>query len=146
MEAMPCLPADRAPRVLMHAPVSTRTLLAWTSDATSSGHAYPTIGMPSQCRDLGPLRPISWPWRTGSRPAALKPWRWNRPACTGFRSMNCSKHGLRVYLVNAHHLKHVPGRKSDVKDCQWIQYLHTCGLLNGSFRPEEASHNKLDVL
>jgi transposase len=44
--------------------------------------------------------------------------------------------GFRVYLVNARHLKHVPGRKSDVKDCQWIQYLHTCGLLSGSFRPE----------
>jgi transposase len=44
--------------------------------------------------------------------------------------------GFTVYLVNARHLKHVPGRKSDVKDCQWIQYLHTCGLLSGSFRPE----------
>jgi transposase len=44
--------------------------------------------------------------------------------------------GFKVYLVNARHLKHVPGRKSDVKDCQWIQYLHTCGLLSGSFRPE----------
>ena len=44
--------------------------------------------------------------------------------------------GFKVYLVNAHHLKHVPGRKSDSKDCQWIQYLHTCGLLSGSFRPE----------
>ena len=44
-------------------------------------------------------------------------------------------HGFRVHLVNARHLKHVPGRKSDVKDCQWIQYLHTCGLLSGSFRP-----------
>jgi transposase len=44
--------------------------------------------------------------------------------------------GFRVHLVNARHLKHVPGRKSDVKDCQWIQYLHTCGLLSGSFRPE----------
>src|SRR5687768_7753345 len=44
--------------------------------------------------------------------------------------------GLKVPLVNAHHLKHVPGRKSDSKDCQWIQYLHTCGLLSGSFRPE----------
>jgi transposase len=41
-----------------------------------------------------------------------------------------------VYLVNARHLKHVPGRKTDVKDCQWIQYLHTCGLLTASFRPE----------
>jgi transposase len=44
--------------------------------------------------------------------------------------------GFRVHLVNARHLKHVPGRKSDVKDCRWIQYLHTCGLLSGSFRPE----------
>ena len=44
--------------------------------------------------------------------------------------------GFRVHLVNARHLKHVPGRKSDVKDCQWIQHLHTCGLLSGSFRPE----------
>ena len=44
--------------------------------------------------------------------------------------------GFQVHLVNARHLKHVPGRKSDVKDCQWIQYLHTCGLLSGSFRPE----------
>jgi transposase len=44
--------------------------------------------------------------------------------------------GFTVHLVNACHLKHVPGRKSDVKDCQWIQYLHTCGLLSGSFRPE----------
>jgi len=32
-------------------------------------------------------------------------------------------------------VKHVPGRKSDVSDCQWIQYLHTVGLLRGSFRP-----------
>ena len=44
--------------------------------------------------------------------------------------------GLRVYLVNARHIKHVPGRKSDVQDCQWIQRLHSYGLLNGSFRPE----------
>jgi transposase len=44
--------------------------------------------------------------------------------------------GFKVYLVNARHLKHVPGRKSDVKDCQWIQYLHSCGLLSRSFRPE----------
>jgi hypothetical protein len=43
--------------------------------------------------------------------------------------------GFRVHLVNARHLTHVPGRKSDVKDGQWMQYLHTCGLLSGSFRP-----------
>lgn len=45
--------------------------------------------------------------------------------------------GLQVYLVNAHHLKNVPGHKSDVDDCQWIQYLHACGLLHASFRPEQ---------
>jgi transposase len=43
---------------------------------------------------------------------------------------------FRVHLVHARHLKHVPGRQSEVKDCQWIQYLHTCGLLSGSFRPD----------
>jgi transposase len=45
--------------------------------------------------------------------------------------------GLEVKLVNAHHLKTVPGRKSDVLDCQWLQKLHTYGLLAGSFRPDD---------
>ena len=40
-------------------------------------------------------------------------------------------------LVNAHGVKMVPGRKTDVKDCQWLQQLHTYGLLSGSFRPED---------
>lgn len=43
--------------------------------------------------------------------------------------------GMEVCLVNAHHLKNVPGRKSDVNDCQWIQQLHSYGLLRASFRP-----------
>lgn len=45
--------------------------------------------------------------------------------------------GFEVKLVNAHHVKTVPGRKTDVKDCQWLQQLHTYGLLSGSFRPED---------
>lgn len=45
--------------------------------------------------------------------------------------------GLEVKLVNAHHVKTVPGRKTDVNDCQWLQKLHTYGLLSGSFRPED---------
>src|SRR5258706_9712448 len=44
--------------------------------------------------------------------------------------------GFEVYLVNASHIKNVPGRKSDVQDCQWIQRLHSYGLLSASFRPE----------
>lgn len=45
--------------------------------------------------------------------------------------------GLEVLLVNAHQLHNVPGRKTDMRDCQWIQVLHSCGLLRGSFRPTE---------
>jgi transposase len=45
--------------------------------------------------------------------------------------------GLLVILVNARQTKNVAGRKSDVQDCQWIQRLHTYGLLQGSFRPED---------
>jgi transposase len=45
--------------------------------------------------------------------------------------------GLEVCLVNAQQVKHVPGRKSDGIDCQWLQYLHSVGLLRASFRPED---------
>lgn len=45
--------------------------------------------------------------------------------------------GFEVYLVNARHLKNVTGKKTDILDCQWIQQLHTYGLLRASFRPPE---------
>ncbi|MDJ0692664.1 MAG: IS110 family transposase [Xenococcaceae cyanobacterium MO_188.B32] len=45
--------------------------------------------------------------------------------------------GFEVLLVNSHHVKTVPGRKSDVLDCQWLQQLHSYGLLAGSFRPRD---------
>jgi len=44
--------------------------------------------------------------------------------------------GFKVYLVNARNMKAVPGRKSDVQDCQWIEKLHSVGLLTNSFRPD----------
>jgi transposase len=43
--------------------------------------------------------------------------------------------GFEVFLVNARLVKNVPGRKTDILDCQWIQQLHTYGLLRASFRP-----------
>ena len=46
-------------------------------------------------------------------------------------------HGFEVLLVNARQIRHVPGRKTDMLDCQWIQRLHACGLLRGSFRPSD---------
>ena len=47
------------------------------------------------------------------------------------------RHGIEVKLVNARQARNVPGRKTDVSDCQWLQRLHTYGLLSGSFRPED---------
>ena len=45
--------------------------------------------------------------------------------------------GFDVQLVNPQHLKQVPGRKTDVSDCRWLQELHTYGLLRGCFRPTD---------
>ena len=46
--------------------------------------------------------------------------------------------GFEVHLVNARHVRSVPGRKSDVMDCQWLQQLMSYGLLRGGFRPAES--------
>jgi transposase len=45
--------------------------------------------------------------------------------------------GIEVVLVDTREVSMVPGRKSDVQDCQWIQKLHSCGLLRGAFRPSQ---------
>jgi transposase len=45
--------------------------------------------------------------------------------------------GYEVILANARQVSHVPGRKTDMLDCQWLQLLHACGLLRGSFRPSD---------
>ena len=47
--------------------------------------------------------------------------------------------GLQVILCNGKFTKNIKGKKSDVQDCQWIQKLHTIGLLSGSFLPDEAT-------
>jgi transposase len=47
------------------------------------------------------------------------------------------QHGIRVVLVNAHHTKNVPGRKTDVQECQWLMKLHTYGLMRDSFRLQQ---------
>jgi transposase len=45
------------------------------------------------------------------------------------------EYGFEVFLVNAKHVKNVTGRKDDESDAEWIQKLHSCGLLNASFQP-----------
>jgi len=46
------------------------------------------------------------------------------------------RRGFQCHLISSRSLRRVPGRKSDVVDCQWIQTLHSYGLLESSFRPE----------
>jgi transposase len=50
-----------------------------------------------------------------------------------------------VLLVNARHVKHVPGHKTDVKDCQWLAQLLQCGLLRGSFVPDRPQREIRDL-
>ena len=50
-----------------------------------------------------------------------------------------------ILLVNARHVKNVPGRKTDVKDCQWLAQLLQCGLLKGSFIPERPQREFRDL-
>jgi transposase len=47
--------------------------------------------------------------------------------------------GIKVILVNGKFTKNIQGKKTDVKDCQWIQKLHSIGLLTGSFLPDHAT-------
>jgi len=50
-------------------------------------------------------------------------------------------YGFEVSLVNAYHVKHVPGRKSDVSDARWLQQLHSFGLLRASFQPDNLTRS-----
>lgn len=52
-----------------------------------------------------------------------------------FDMLECG--GIKPVLVDTRQVHMVPGKKSDVKDCQWLQRLHSCGLLHGAFRPPE---------
>jgi transposase len=52
---------------------------------------------------------------------------------------------FEILLVNARHIKGVPGRKTDVRDCEWIAQLLECGLLRGSFVPPEAIRDLRDL-
>jgi transposase len=73
--------------------------------------------------------PAAWLKRCGIRSVALE--------STGIYWISLyevlEQYGFEIRVVNARHVKHVPERtKTDVLDCQWIQKLHSFGLLNGS--------------
>lgn len=74
-----------------------------------------------------------WLWERGVRTVAMQ--------STGVYWLGVfeilQRRGLEVYLVNARHTKNLPGRKSDIQECQWLLKLHTFGLLNNSFQPSD---------
>ena len=86
---------------------------ASTADSIAISWRSRPTATPSRCASSAPLPASS----TGSR--------------TGWR-------GLQVVLVYARDVHNVPGRKSDVKDCEWLRELHSVGLLRASFRPAAA--------
>ena len=113
------------------------------------------IAIPSQCATSGPSRLTCSPWSTGSWAVGSTRWRWRRSRLAALAGRTAGVYwipvfellearGLKACLVNARHLKQVPGRtssrcpcgKSDYLDCQWIQRLHLLGLLAASFRPD----------
>ena len=81
----------------------------------------------------GLLRLRDWLLANGIRTAAME--------STGNYRINCydilEQAGIEVFLVNARHVKGVPGKKTDVCDAQWLQQLHAAGLLRKSFRPAQ---------
>jgi transposase len=58
---------------------------------------------------------------------------------------NILEEQFQIVLVNARHIKNVPGRKTDVKDCEWIAQLLQCGLLQGSFIPPRPQRDLRDL-
>jgi transposase len=57
-----------------------------------------------------------------------------------------AQRGIRVFVVNAADTKNLPGRKTDIQECQWLLRLHTYGLLKNSFRPGGGHSSDADVL
>jgi transposase len=56
------------------------------------------------------------------------------------------ENGFEVYLVNAKHVKNVSGRKDDESDAEWIQKLHSCGLLKASFQPDNLTRTLRSIV
>src|SRR5512135_2331259 len=71
--------------------------------------------------------------------------RWNPTGVFWKPVFNLLEGRFAVLLVNPRHIKQVPGRKTDVKDCQWIAQLLQHGLLRGSFIPPKPIRELRDL-
>jgi hypothetical protein len=117
--------------------MSIRMPLVSTLAARRLSSRFRRIVIPNLSESFAPSRQICTLWSPGWSPVVSIWWPWSRPAFSGYRIYELlERHGIVPYLVNARHIKTVPGRKSDWNDAQWLQKLLALGLLRGSFRPD----------
>jgi transposase len=107
------------------------------------GHESHFVGVPPD-RDENPVRELGgWRRALNERAEWLKSCRIDTVAvqASGVYWIALydvlEQHGIRVVLVHAQHTKNVPGRKTDVQECQWLMKWHTYGLLRDSFRLQQ---------
>jgi Transposase len=110
-----------------------------TSGLPRSTWRFRRTGMRNQYGVLGASQRICERSPSGLGSAAFEGSRWNRPGVYWIPLWQVlADGGFEVCLVNARHFRNVPGKKTDVEDCQWLQFLHSVGLLRGSYRPDQA--------
>jgi hypothetical protein len=108
--------------------------------ATEIFVAVPPARAAENVRSFPTFTQDSMRWPTGSSNVELRRWPWNPLVCTGSPLFQIlEEREFEVCLVNARHVKNVPGRRTDVSDCQWLQSLHSVGLLRASYRPGPGS-------
>src|SRR4029453_8472685 len=95
-------------------------------------------GAARRCGRLGPRPASCCGWWIGSPPPAAPTSRWSRRGVYWLPVYNLLEGSVEVCLVNAHHVKAVPGRKTDVRDSEWLAQLLELGLLRRSFVPPAA--------
>ena len=85
--------------------------------------------------------------RAGWSASRCRWWRWRRPACIGSRCGTSSRTPsvFELKLLNPQHVKAVTGRKTDVRDAQWLAKLVECDMVDGSFVPPRAIRELRDV-
>jgi len=140
-KAAPSEPVRKAIRPARHLPVVQPHAAGIDIGATEHAVCVPADAVPpgeSPVRQFGAFtgeldQAVEWLGRCGVKTVAMEStsvyW------IPFYQKLETA--GMQVVLVNARHLKRVPGRKTDILDCQWLQQMHSYGLLSGSFRPSD---------
>src|SRR5262249_34723051 len=104
-----------------------------------------TSGRAETCAASPPSRCACGSCATGSSARGAPTWRWRARGPYWRPVFNLREGAVTVVLANARHIKNVPGRKTDGRDCEWIAQLLRCGLIRGSFIPPAAIRELRDL-